>query len=258
MNACKFIKDHNMYYACTGKYWERNDCTYESLIGEDVPACRARNKVGESFFRKYCSPFKGNDVCFLSIATGENDLKYCYDYAGCLVNFAIWSGKSEICGALSAEDKERCLLRVSLKNQDRSICDNMQDSLYCEVNFMSPQEKADRIKTTYSRLTVDGTLSDKEFQELLKDIVSMGSDDFCSQLEGNFKQFDLKDLCYFYYVESRFTNSLNPENNFVFDPTKHASSCASISGAFLKSCCDSVINERLIKSGCDIYEEVGA
>ncbi|MBU0461729.1 MAG: hypothetical protein KJ574_04035 [Nanoarchaeota archaeon] len=52
MKACEYIRNHNTFYACLDKYWERGDCSYERIIGT-LDECYF-NKAKEGINFSYC------------------------------------------------------------------------------------------------------------------------------------------------------------------------------------------------------------
>jgi hypothetical protein len=147
MNACNFIENHNSYYACVDKYWERNDCSYESFLGE-FDSCQKKRAIEDlnaslcyriSDISAYSSCISevfsgivkkrspddcaGNEVClnaYFDSNYGSIDLSFCDKY-------------------IDQEFRGRCMLNFSVaKGQD--ICSSIQARhlfLECKINFIS-------------------------------------------------------------------------------------------------------------------------
>jgi hypothetical protein len=119
MKACSFIKDHNMYYACEGKYWERGDCTFDALIGEE-DKCNAELAV------KARNPVK----CLLI-----KDATKATECADKMVALALEMNNVSLCDFAPANKKFVCASKITIKSNDATPC--LEYSAGCERSVPS-------------------------------------------------------------------------------------------------------------------------
>jgi hypothetical protein len=140
MDACSFIKDHNTYYACTGKYWERGDCSYQRLTGEKVSEC----------FTELASKSKDSHFCYsVPDVTKRIDCIYNVDYGMTYENYL----KSQVSNTSSTAESERPRA-LELLNSDFSSCYTLPFSPYCLFLSVKNGEQK-KLVEQYKKSTTD-------------------------------------------------------------------------------------------------------
>ncbi|MBW2972345.1 hypothetical protein KY359_04885 [Candidatus Woesearchaeota archaeon] len=136
MKACDFIKSHNLRYACTGKYWERDDCTYERILGDGYDDCLMKLAVNKNDIN-VCYQSGSVSVCrerFGAAAFEAKDSGLCKGSFECVAKYAELSGSTDPCESLLGLDREACLSRFSSLAGDPSACDKINSAyrLVCQ------------------------------------------------------------------------------------------------------------------------------
>jgi hypothetical protein len=160
MAACRFIKTHNLYYACTGKYWERGDCLYESLVGESAECWTDKALRSKNF--SLCNRLingKSRDLCLRGVFSGiasRDSPEDCGGNSICL-NFVLnqSANKKDVsfCDLYAEEDgREGCLVFFAQVKDDKEVCtriSSLEKRLGCLAGFVSSLEEAEKLCDGY-------------------------------------------------------------------------------------------------------------
>jgi len=134
--ACNSIQGHNMKYACLGAYWERGDCTWERLIGEDYNLCiyqkimadgtlKDCNGIAPDNLRSRCKSEKRLAAIDIS------DPVLCDDDERCLLGIVQESSDCNTVDLAGLSSRSRtyfqdaCADITARKRNDVSICDDI-------------------------------------------------------------------------------------------------------------------------------------
>jgi hypothetical protein len=137
MNACEFIEGHNIRYGCLGKYWEREDCSYERLVDEGVSSC-FMNLALDTKTPENC--FKADDTinCLTNVASKWNDAKLCMGSVDCVQEQAIKQKDSSACNNLGEDSREECFDFYAQEMDDISACES--GSVQCKYILAKTEE----------------------------------------------------------------------------------------------------------------------
>ncbi|MBT5022490.1 hypothetical protein HON01_06695 [Candidatus Woesearchaeota archaeon] len=166
LKACNFINNHNIYYACTERYWERDDCMFEYFF-DKYDSCWL-DKAYNSFNLSLCAPImdsnleseciqnlfedialaKNVQLCLGSAFTDDcldyyrsvNELSLTYDFCSlyvseesrdfCYFGFFSESKQEDICNSMELPQYKRHCLKFSTSTPDEllSLCDDPENS----------------------------------------------------------------------------------------------------------------------------------
>lgn len=151
MKACDHIGGHNLQYACLDKYWEREDCSYERLVGESSKCWfeKAKESLDFSLCNKVGEDLREN--CFEEVFTKINEKDSFEDCTGddvCL-NFIMNLSKPKdvsFCDYYSEDyEKERCMISIAKSQNRKEICTELsfdENKLDCFVEFTNSFDEA--------------------------------------------------------------------------------------------------------------------
>lgn len=257
LSACEFVEGHNEYYACTDRYWERDDCSYERLFGMSLDECNLRKKFGSDRVDMYCQAFQLN--CTLIMALGENDESFCENNPGCLEEFYLAQGTVEACMKLESILQTDCLKAIAVSTDNKSVCDLItrtggdsdKELPDCKLHFMSDSEKGIVFSEYISGTISDGTSSRYDIMDSFDELFERDEDSaICSELSGEYGGISFSDYCLFIFVSSALFEGQEDEE-MIFDSTQYEGICPKITSPKLKDCCQSMVNEKVFKPGCD-------
>lgn len=154
MEACNFIDDHNVHYACMDKYWERDDCLYELFIGEYDSCMVARAKLNRQ--PSFCRSVEDEDgrlLCFEEVFEDISETGTPSECAGMDDCLDLYFEKHNLsldvafCDmyAGDTESRDGCLLFFASKNNNESICQMtslLRSNWKCKSMFFYTPEQA--------------------------------------------------------------------------------------------------------------------
>jgi hypothetical protein len=198
MGACRFIRTHNLYYACTGKYWEREDCYFVELIGGDVDSCffdKAMKQKNISLC--YSLTRKSATSCINEVATSNNDYSLCGPDSQCLMNYSIEKDSKDACFAIEDASVTRvCAERLAVHSNDESICAYAGDT--CKIHFIKePAAQVDYVSnvlaTKYSGVEFhEGIVPDNRTDFIVSSAFITQNPDLCMKLGDEFVDYNTK------------------------------------------------------------------
>ncbi|MFH1669447.1 MAG: hypothetical protein ABIA62_05975 [Candidatus Woesearchaeota archaeon] len=198
LEACRFISDENLFFACDEKYWERTDCSYEATIGEGVNECRVKLSVGEDFYNKYCEGETVESLCISSAALIEKDVTMCPDDI-CIQQLAIQENDKYICHTIEDKDQTKdCLFEFALATGSADVCLETDYPLICNQLLWSDEQKKTHILESVSVFNKNQrtrTATQSELDALFRDVRKFYVDGICDEIEGAYTKYSLKDLC---------------------------------------------------------------
>jgi len=250
MFYCSFIDDHNYYYACMEKWWAKNDCSWELLMGEDVIACKTKNNIGADLFNRYCKPFESETACLSAAAVGENDVEICGISDDCIYSFALITQNSQVCSLLGPA-KDDCIFDIAVNSSNKELCAELENSEDCFFQTKTLEEKAEQINSFYYSNIQGKSPSSEDYANWLSFVFDSGLVDICPKLKGEFKQFSAEEFCDFFFVSTNLLASFR-EPAKPFDKDLNQRLCSSIGNDFLSSCCNVIVSERFIKPECEV------
>lgn len=156
-----------LYYACVDRYWLREDCMYEGLIGIGADECwynKAIKKQDVDFCFKL--PYSGD--CIFEIVLTKNDPSLCRSDE-CVFEYAKLKKDISFCSGMEDEDREKdCYSYFAVLLNDKSLCEN----IICEYNFVKTKEgKALYISEAEERFR-EISDSEAEVKELKEDLIT--------------------------------------------------------------------------------------
>jgi hypothetical protein len=197
MQACDHIQSHNILYACKDKYWERDDCEFEMIVGSRDDCLNDKAKKSLNF--NICSSISDDSLrenCKVQIIKSISDGNqysacsgdsFCLDYS--FIN-NIDSIDYDYCDLyMDPNSKDACILNISVHKSDSSMCDNINEMEWrdsCElVGLESYEQMFEFCKYRYSGLSTtfpEATNSAVCFYDLLNERFSTEGD--CDSLKS--------------------------------------------------------------------------
>jgi len=248
IKPCDFVESHNYYYACIGRYWLREDCSWEQVIGADVVKCRwdgYKKKLDQAVSTgnvTLCSQTYWTSDCLASIAVKSNDVSVCKGDTGCVTNFSVTKKDKNACSVLSSRifDHDGCIYSLALSMDDKHICDDIISvgrKISCNRDFETKEETAARVNEYYAEQIAKIKITDYElFRKTLHDTISYYKESICSLINGEYLGVSMVDLCYLNAAYS-----------------KNVSTCGSINDSKVKDCCLNKGSASYIKDNCAEY-----
>jgi hypothetical protein len=135
ITACRFIRSHDTYYACIGRYWQREDCSFAKYTNE-LESCYV-NKAQELQDISYCDSIRDKgrrDTCKESVFSAirsSKDYSKCRGESACLdytfsqdyasLDYSFCSNYAD------AYREDNCLFNLSVSRADLKRCDEIAD-----------------------------------------------------------------------------------------------------------------------------------
>lgn len=139
--GCAKIVSDLLRVSCEQSVWERNDCVYDMLVGEDYHACLYEKAI-ERGDASFCIGLeeKRSD-CFFAIAKQKEDVSLCKNDFGCVLNMAISKKDASLCVAADeyTQVQALCYDAYAKETGDTSIC--MQGTFICGYTRLTSEEE---------------------------------------------------------------------------------------------------------------------
>ncbi|MBC8444031.1 hypothetical protein H8D83_00445 [Candidatus Woesearchaeota archaeon] len=151
LSYCEEIKDHNLYYGCKDKIWEKDDCSYEKMVGEGIDECKF-NKIIQEENVFICYTIKNEELeqeCYNQLYSRGIELckvnGYYMEY--CVNEIALYFNNCSIIKATFGLNKSdaSCYFDLARKFNDTSFCNNLREDNYnkCVLQLFSKREAND-------------------------------------------------------------------------------------------------------------------
>lgn len=189
--GCAKIVSDLLRVSCEQAVWERNDCVYDMLVGENYRACLYEKAI-ESGDTSVCIGLeeKRSD-CFFAIAEQKNDVSLCKNDLGCVLNMAISQKDASLCVAADARTQTQalCYDAYAVETGDTSMC--AQGTFICGYKGLtSEEEKKTFIEGFINEISAteeDGQASERD--ETLLDLAEDYHDPlFCSYISTRYQE----------------------------------------------------------------------
>ncbi len=201
LEGCKFIENHNILFACSEKYWERDDCIYEAILGEEVDECRVKLAVSEEVYNKYCEGILTEDGCRTTIALIEKNVSMCTDDM-CVQHLAIQEKDKSICSHVYSEkSKKECLFAFAIETGSKDVCAELgQDRELCEQQLWADEDRKEHIISevnAFKKKFSSRTATKDDLDALRRTFSRFYVEGVCEELTGDVQGYPMGELCIF-------------------------------------------------------------
>ncbi|MFC1741255.1 hypothetical protein ACFL3V_01840 [Nanoarchaeota archaeon] len=168
VRACDFIRDHNIFYACKDRYWERDDCEYEALVGDadsclfdyakkkdDFASC---GRIADEIQRLHCTRYFSAPERYANIT----DPADCSDPACATALFERQPSK-KICDLFydnSDEALSSCYEVVAKRTGNSAMCDSIktrEEKFNCKAFFAASFQEIYSLCESYEDMFKEGS-----------------------------------------------------------------------------------------------------
>ena len=192
--ACENIGNHNLYYACVDRYWEKGDCGYERLIDEGVSAC-FKDLAFSTKDPRNCLKTDDSTSCLTELATKFNDEDLCFGSYDCVYKIAVSKEDAGVCSSLSGSIEEDCFDEYAKETGNVSVCD--EGSVTCRYFFAKTEEEKEVFITNLEEDITNRELNVDTY-DIIFELASENKDIFLCKFLKSFKsanRISLETLC---------------------------------------------------------------
>ncbi len=200
-DVCDSIIETSFKFACNGKVWMLQDCTYEMLIGENRETCLLQKAI-ENNDTSYCYHQEDFRECFATLAELSGDIAYCKDNLQCIIIIAVKEKDPSYCKKVFENNSQmsmRCFDFYIEETGDTSFCANA--SFGCGFEELKTDENKRRYieENLYKLSSYEQSEID---DELMGFAVEFLDPIFCEYSSETFMYQDIpaKQLCYIAYA----------------------------------------------------------
>ncbi|MBS3137046.1 hypothetical protein J4232_01310 [Candidatus Woesearchaeota archaeon] len=171
---CVVMNDVSRKIDCYQKIWEKNECRYLEIIGEDADECYVGKAVLEMDFT-YCYKTKDVEKCFEKLFLLNNTKDIClkegYLDKDCLDYYISTTNEISLCDNFDIYKKGFCIYDIAIRTNNKELCNydfgKPLTTFSCKFKIASNKMEKENIIKEFQQLMIEkyekGHINTNEF-----------------------------------------------------------------------------------------------